>query len=768
MLFATPMHYLFKEIVNNDILHATARDGIISLLNKPDKNLLKIPNWRPLTLLNADYKVFAKVLANRLQQVLPYVIHHDQSGYMKGRSISNNLLDLLSIIEHCSERKLEALIISVDFKRAYDSVSWKSLEAILVAFGFGPQFIKMVFICYRNIRSAVINNGRWSDWFQVGCGLKQGCVLSCFIFILITEVIAIRIRNNQDIRGVQIHNIEKKIGQYVDDLWNVISFELSSFQELLFEYSEFESFTGLSINYDKTEILCIGSLHGSDAKFYSTLPLKWSDGFIKILGVYFGPVLQRVLEINYNSILDKIKAICNSWNNRALSPIGKIQVINSLCNSQFVYKLQCLLSPPDDFFVQYERIIRDFIWDGKKPKVAYKKLILSYDKGGLQLRDLRLIDQSLKLAKFHNIESLDHFWTECIHNIFPLKKEWWLKLNFNTHDANRLIPTSFFRNMWRFWAQLNFVNPASVNDILQQLLWFNSHIKNKDKWLYNEHMFNAGICKVIDLFDLDTGKFYAYDDFVRMYGAIINFIDYYSIVHCIPKKWKDTLLKNEPSADISCTPTFAKSFCRVKTKPASFCYKFLRSALPSPLAALQTIWNNDLNLSISEKEMSAILRKINRVTGCTKLRYFQYRIITKSLITDTRVSIWDRSTSDKCTFCSEAKETVVHLFWDCKNSQKIWTAISKWMNYFFSVKIKFTAENVFLNNYNKRDSALINFVILVTKFFIYKSKVQGLMLNFSHLIKDLTRYQSIEKTIAFKNDKLYKYARKWDDFDVFL
>lgn len=117
-------------------------------------------NWRPLSMLTVDYKIYAKVLAGRLQSVLPSIISQDQKGYMKGRNVSDNILDLLFIIEHCETHQIPALLTAVDYRKAFDSVNHDSLLEIMRAFGFGQEFIKMVFVCYREMRGMVIKVGK--------------------------------------------------------------------------------------------------------------------------------------------------------------------------------------------------------------------------------------------------------------------------------------------------------------------------------------------------------------------------------------------------------------------------------------------------------------------------------------------------------------------------------------------------------------------------------------------------------------------------------
>lgn len=556
-------HKLFEEIVDSKLLHTTARDGIISLLDKPDKNPLCVPNWRPLTLLNTDYKIFAKVLANRLLHVLPYIINEDQFGYIKGRSISDNLLDLFSVIQHCEETGLNAILISVDFRRAYDSLSWEALREILRAYNFGENFIDMIMICYTQIRSAVVNNNVWTQWLYPEVGLRQGCVLSCYLFILSTQLISARINQNDNIKGIKIGSKTKKSDQYVDDLWNVIMYEIESFNELLYEYSEFEDYTGLSINYDKTEILRIGSLCDTDAKFYSDLPLKWSDGPIRVLGVKIHPCYKTLVELNYEDLLNKVQNLFKVWGTRSLTPIGRIVVVNTLCNSQFVYKLQCLPSPTQHFFNTYMKNVKAFIWEGKKSKVKYERLTNTYENGGLQLRDLKTVDASLKIAKVHHILQNKYFWTSYFFNKFDLVTDSLDELNFSHRDVRKHFEPSYFSDVLYNWAKMNFHKPLDSTDILKQPLWFNSFVKNQGKWLYVKPLAQARITKISHLYNLDYGRFDSYQEFVQTYGKIVDFLTYYRIIQSIPLKWKECLKQNEGEILDKTTP-WAVSFHNTK------------------------------------------------------------------------------------------------------------------------------------------------------------------------------------------------------------
>ena len=121
-----PFHAMLLKSIDDDLLPESLRQGVISLLEKPGKDQRLIANWRPLTLLNCDYKIFAKALANRLECVIQDLIHSDQAGFLKGRSIADNLMDINSIIKYSEANNIPAVIIAIDFCKAYDCVSWVS------------------------------------------------------------------------------------------------------------------------------------------------------------------------------------------------------------------------------------------------------------------------------------------------------------------------------------------------------------------------------------------------------------------------------------------------------------------------------------------------------------------------------------------------------------------------------------------------------------------------------------------------------------------
>ena len=187
------LKFCIKSWKNPGILRVQkSGNPVISLLEKAGKDSLYVKNWRPISLLNVDNKIFSKILANRMKNVLPSITHADPTGFMKGRFIGENLIELLNILEYCQATNKEALLISFDFEKAFDRVEWKVLE--MEHFNFGNNYRRMIGTMFNSIQSYVINGGIISQWFDLKRGLKQGNPLSSYCFNLIVELLGHKTR----------------------------------------------------------------------------------------------------------------------------------------------------------------------------------------------------------------------------------------------------------------------------------------------------------------------------------------------------------------------------------------------------------------------------------------------------------------------------------------------------------------------------------------------------------------------------------------------
>ena len=279
---------LFAEIVNANELHLSARQGIISLLEKIGRDLLKLKSWRPLTLLNSDLKIYSKILATRLHSTFTTIIHKSQTGFCKGRYIAENIMKMINLMEFCKRTESSAVVISIDFEKAFDKMRWTAAYDALRAFGIGEKFIDLVKILYNKPTSTVMNNGFWSDWFRPTRGCRQGDPFSALIFTVTAEILGIKLRANVNICGIKYNIDDELLGvQYADDTWMALEATEQNINNALNELLKYEAFSGLNVNYEKSVAFILGPLRDTDAKFYTLKKLFWTDGPVKILGINF-------------------------------------------------------------------------------------------------------------------------------------------------------------------------------------------------------------------------------------------------------------------------------------------------------------------------------------------------------------------------------------------------------------------------------------------------------------------------------------------------
>ena len=235
-----------KEEMSN-----SQKQAVITLIEKQGKDRTLIENWRPISLVNVDAKIISKVIASRIKSVLPYIIHSNQTGYVKDRYIGETAR---SILFNCVD-----------------------------AFNFGHELKRWISTFYKNIQSCEINNGLSSEYFNLTRGVRQGDPLSPYLFLLAVETLAITIRENVEIKGIVIDKQETKLSQYADDTTAVLS-DTESAYKLFQLLDKFKKGSGLKVNNSKTEGLWIGSLKGSEMK---PLGIKWPQDPIKALGIFF-------------------------------------------------------------------------------------------------------------------------------------------------------------------------------------------------------------------------------------------------------------------------------------------------------------------------------------------------------------------------------------------------------------------------------------------------------------------------------------------------
>ena len=185
------------------LLSRSQRSGMISLSFKKGDHL-DIRNWRPISLLNLEYKLAARAIAARLLNVIHLVVDKDQTCGVPGRFIGANVAFLRDVVDFATFFTSPVALLSLDQEKAFDCVEWSFMRDTLLKMSFGPSFVGWVDLFYRAVQCTVNVNGHISSFFSLSWGVHQGCPLSPLLYVLVAEVLACNIRANPRIIGLSL------------------------------------------------------------------------------------------------------------------------------------------------------------------------------------------------------------------------------------------------------------------------------------------------------------------------------------------------------------------------------------------------------------------------------------------------------------------------------------------------------------------------------------------------------------------------------------
>ena len=199
------LHKIILEAEKEKQLPESQRTSVVKLLfKKGDRK--QIENYRPLSLACTDYKILAKVITNRIRPTLREIIGTEQQGFVDGGDIIGNVILVKEIIEYCNETDTEAYVLMMDFKKAYDRVDRETIEQTMRKMNYGENILKLIKLLYTGSQATIITNEMKGENFKTKGGVKQGCPLSPYLFIIALELMAIEIRKEKAIKGIELAN----------------------------------------------------------------------------------------------------------------------------------------------------------------------------------------------------------------------------------------------------------------------------------------------------------------------------------------------------------------------------------------------------------------------------------------------------------------------------------------------------------------------------------------------------------------------------------
>ena len=627
-VFWSDISSVFMNMVNccydKGEMSISQKRGLFITIPKKDKNPLYLKNWRPISLLNVDYKIIAKVTASRVRNVLPSIISGDQTGFLKDRFIGENIRTIFDLIDYTQEKQLPGLLLFLDFEKAFDSLEWSFLFNSLRKFNFGDITIRWIQALYSNAQAAVSNNGWISKFFSISRGVRQGCPLSPYLFIICAEILAHSVRKNPNIKCVSWEGRPVNILMYADDTTIILDGSKDSLKQTISMLNAFAVFSGLKINIDKTEAMFIGSLLGSPPLDLGTdCKLKWTKGPVKALGTWFSTDPTERGNLNFNHRIKQLKEILHCWSLRRLTLLGKILVIKSLAFPILTYNLSTLPIPCSRVLKEIKTLLFQFLWDNKNDKVKRTVIVNDYIDGGLKMVDIdcfvkankiswifRYINSNnnahWKIAFDRELKDLggDNFW-----NLFFLKKKDLKFLN---------ISNKFVLDVITAWCDLiNFELNSCRNNFLEQPLWLNSNIRVDKQPIFYKRWVDSGVLYIGDLFC--EGQFMSFQQFLCTYSIKTHFLEFLSVKSAVISAQKALL---DTVNDSAILPKDIMTYLRAKSRVSRLIYSILLSSISTTPAQSQAKWARDSDLEINKVNWAQFYSSPFRFFPDSKSRIF--------------------------------------------------------------------------------------------------------------------------------------------------
>jgi exonuclease III len=397
---------VYNDIEEHGVVSTTnfAEGWMCPLYKKKDKR--HISNYRPITILNSDYKIFTKALAIKLAKIVPNIIHENQAGFIQGRSIFDQVKLTKLIIDYAEAVDENGVIVSLDQEKAYDKITHDYLWRTLAIYNLPESFISTVRSLYENAETKVMVNGVLSSPFKVSRGVRQGDPMSCLLFDIAIEPLANMLRLSE-LQGFKIPGVRDKLitTLFADDTTVFLS-EFDKFTDLEVILNKWCIASGARFNVNKTEVTPVGNnsyrkdvissrcIHPSQEPLANDIHIAQDQEPVRVLGAWIGNHVDQT--IVWSPILDRIKESLKRWNRSKPTLFGRRLIIQMIVGgmTQYLAKVQTMPKQIEDTL---EKIIRDFIWDGKKASVNMDTLYLPIRQGGIKLLDLRARNQAIDI-----------------------------------------------------------------------------------------------------------------------------------------------------------------------------------------------------------------------------------------------------------------------------------------------------------------------------------------------------------------------------------
>lgn len=759
----------FNWAIKNGEIPPSWREAIITVIPKDGKDKTDCSSYRPISLLNQDYKLFTSILAKRLEIILPDIIQLDQTGFIKQRQTQDNVRRTIHVINHINQDKLEAVLLGLDAEKAFDSVDWSFLYKTLERFQFHNDFVKVIQALYFKPTAKIRINGGLSNNFELERGCRQGCPISPLLFAIFIEPLSQWIRQNEKIKGIMVSQEEHKIALFADDILIYLGHPSASFPELLTILKEYGLLSGYKLNTHKSQILTFR--YSPSHSIREEFKVNWESKSIKYLGVNIPKHLNLIIAENYDILFSKIKSDLTRWNLIPFLGLGqRVEVIKMNLLPRLLYLFQNIpVELPKGKFQELDKLISRFIWQGKKPRIRYKTLQLAKDKGGLALPNIKNYHQAAQIKILVNIcnPSYKAKWKdiECqISSDIPIQAIIGDSGLINClKDVNPWIKMSM-----RTWHRV--INENKANEPYWIIKWIGydvDFLPNRMDARFKQWA-DKGLAKYSDFFE--GGILRQFQDLKNRFSLTNQ--DFYRFLQV--RHYLNNIMKKEEvqQTNLGLLKIFLLSY---RSDPGrgniSKIYKVLRELEGGDTAYIKEKWEKESNITIRMEIWGKIILQKWKSTFSLSWREFGWKNVVRFFrVPAQRTSLGRNTTCWRA--CGESKATHYHMFWECPVITKYWEEIKLNMEKIMKIVIPSGFETLYLglrpdtvkgpeNRYMYNILLLASTKAITRKWLVKDSPT---IEDWIRVVKDIFTMEKLTFILRLEQEKFKSYWKGWTNY----
>jgi len=393
----------------------------------------EIKDYRPISCCNVLYKVISKIIANRLKRVLPQFIAGNQSAFIKDRLLIENLLLATELVkDYHKDSVSERCAIKIDISKAFDSVQWSFLRNVLLTLDFPQEFVHWIMLCVTTASFSVQVNRELAGYFNSLRGLRQGCSLTPYLFVIVMDVLSKKLDRAAGLRKFGYHPKCKNLGlthlSFADDIMVLTDGKLRSLEGIVEVFDSFAKQSGLKISMAKTTIYFAGISKSVCKEFEDQF--HFAVGRLPVRYLCLPLVTKRFTSQDYSPLLEQIKRRIGTWTARFLSYAGRLNLVSSvlwsICNfwlSAFRLPRECVR--------EIDKLCSAFLWSGpelstNKAKIAWETVCRPKREGGLGLQSIKEANDVCCLKLIWRIVSQgDSLWVQWIRTYLLKRNTFW-------------------------------------------------------------------------------------------------------------------------------------------------------------------------------------------------------------------------------------------------------------------------------------------------------------------------------------------------------